>query len=65
MSVSYANSWDAAKLLSEMTEEQRARVKQAIAERKLLHSVFQRPYNAKLCAFVEERLDRDSDEQLK
>lgn len=61
MSVTYANSWDAAKLLREMSDEQRERVRIQIAQRKLLHAVFERPYNEELCAFVERRLSRDGE----
>ncbi len=56
MTVVYANSWDASKLLKEMTEEQRDRVRQQLAERKLWHIVSERPYNKDLCKFVEKRL---------
>ena len=58
MSVTHANPWDAARLLRELTDEQKERVKQQIAERKLLHVVFERPYNKALCRFVEGRLNR-------
>lgn len=57
MSVTYANHWDAAKLLSGMTEEQKERVRQQIAERKLLYTIFDRPYNKDLLKFVEKRLN--------
>lgn len=60
MSVTYANHWDAAKLLSEMTEEQKERVRQEIELRRLACTVLERPYNRDLCVFVEKRLSNDS-----
>lgn len=56
MSVSYANSWDAGRILSSMSPEERERFKLRLAEYKLLHAVLERPYNKKLCSFVEEKL---------
>jgi len=60
MSVTYANHRDAAKLLSEMTEEQKDRVRQGIDERRLLCIVFELPYNRDLLKFVEKRLSDDN-----
>ncbi len=60
MSVTYANRWDASKLLSEMTDEQKDNVRQEIVERKLLCTVFGRPCNRDLLRFVEKRLSDDN-----
>lgn len=57
MTVTHANSWDAAKLLREMSEEEKARVKEAIVVRKLACEVTGRKYNKKLLSFVEGRLN--------
>ena len=57
VSVTYANHWDAAKLLSGMTEEQREWVKQEIALRHLACTVLERPYNKGLYKFVNKRLN--------
>lgn len=59
MSVNYANNWDAAKILREMTPEQKQHFKEELAARKLLHAVFKRTYNKDVCAFVEKRLEEE------
>lgn len=59
MSVTYANRWDASKILQDMTVDQKESVKKAITVRKLLHSVLDRPYNEVLCCFVEKKLNKD------
>jgi len=56
MSVTYANRWDAAKLLSELTKEQKENVKQELILRRLAYTVLERPYNKDLCRFVEKKL---------
>lgn len=58
MSVTYANHWDAAKLLSEMDEGQKERVRREVVLRRLACTVLRRPYNKDLCGFVEKRLAR-------
>lgn len=57
MSVTYANHYDAAKLLSGMTEEQKERLRREIPVRKLACTILERPYNRDLLRFVERRLN--------
>ena len=51
-----ANSWDAARVIRSMSEEQRRRVREEIAVRKLACVVLGTPYNRRLLEFAEKRL---------
>ena len=56
MVIKQVGSLNAANILRGMTEGQKKLLAERIAERKLLCSVFNRPFDEKLCKFVERRL---------
>ena len=55
--VTYANNWDAGKILAEMTEEQKDRLRRRLAEEKFVSVVLKRKVNKGLLEFVERRLN--------
>lgn len=52
-----ANSWDAARIIANMSDEQKLRVKDRLSLEKLQSSLSGRKYNNKLLTFVEKKLD--------
>ena len=57
MTSTNANSWDASKLLKELTPEEQERLKLKLQESKAVYHLMGRSYNTKLLKFVERKLN--------